>query len=51
MHEYDAALKLLLQASTGSLLKQVTGLRVARWLNVETQQARAGRADLSMTTR
>ena len=51
MHEYDAALKLLLQASTGSLLKQVTALSVARWLNVEMQQVQASRADLlGMTT-
>jgi hypothetical protein len=46
MHEYDAALKLLLQASTGSILQQVSGLSVARWLNAEMQQVQVSRADL-----
>jgi len=46
MHEYDAALKLLLQASTGSILKQVSGLSVTRWLNAEMQQVQVSRADL-----
>jgi Domain of unknown function (DUF4351) len=47
MHEYDIALKLLLQASAGSVLRQVTGgLNVARWLNVELPQVQTRRADL-----
>ncbi len=47
MQEYDAALKLLLQTSTGSVLRQITGgLTVARWLNVEFSEVRTRRADL-----
>jgi hypothetical protein len=38
MHEYDIALKLLLQASTDSILRQLTGVTVARWLNAEMPQ-------------
>jgi hypothetical protein len=47
MQEYDAALKLLLQASADSVLRQVTGgIRVTRWLKTEFQQMQARRADL-----
>lgn len=47
MHEYDTALKLLLQASTDSLIRQVTGgLKVVRWLNAEMPRVQTGRADL-----
>jgi predicted transposase YdaD len=46
MHEYDVALKLLLQASTDSILRQVTGVSVARWLNTEMPQVQTSRADL-----
>ena len=46
MQEYDAALKLLLQASTDSLMRQLTGVSVARWLNVETPQVLNSRVDL-----
>jgi len=46
MHEYDIALKLLLQASTDSILRQVTGVSVARWLNAEMPQIQSSRADL-----
>ena len=47
MNEYDTALKLLLQACTGSALRQVTGgIAVARWLNPEFPQVQARRADL-----
>jgi hypothetical protein len=36
MQEYDAALKLLLQASADSVLRQVTGgIRVTRWLKTD----------------
>jgi hypothetical protein len=38
MHEYDTALKVLLQASTDSLLRQLAGVSVARWLNVGVQK-------------
>ncbi len=46
MHEYDVALKVLLQAATDSLLRQATGLSVARWLNVEMPQVLSSRVDL-----
>lgn len=46
MQQYDAALKLLLKASTDSLMRQLTGVRVARWLNVETPQVLSSRVDL-----
>jgi predicted transposase YdaD len=46
MHEYDATLKLLLEHATDSLLTQVTGVKVARWLNVEMPQVQTRRADL-----
>jgi hypothetical protein len=31
MQRYDAALKILLQATAGSLLRQLTGVTVVRW--------------------
>jgi predicted transposase YdaD len=46
MHEYDVALKVLLQASTNSLLRQLTRLSVERWLNVEMPQVLSSRVDL-----
>jgi hypothetical protein len=46
MHEYDIALKVLLQASTDSLMRQVTGVSVARWLNVEMPEVLSSRVDL-----
>jgi predicted transposase YdaD len=46
MHEYDVALKVLLQASTDSLLRQLTGMSVARWLNVEMTEVLSSRVDL-----
>jgi len=46
MQEYDAALKLLLQSSTSSLLRQATGLTIARWLNAELPKVETTRADL-----
>jgi uncharacterized protein DUF4351 len=45
MQQYDVALKLLLQAST-NLMRQLTGVSVARWLNVETPQVLSSRVDL-----
>lgn len=46
MHEYDVALKVLLQAATDSLLRQGSGLSVTRWLNVEIPQVLSSRVDL-----
>ena len=46
MQEYDAALKLLLQSSANSLLRQATGLTVTHWLNVELPKLETTRADL-----
>ncbi len=47
MHEYDVALKLLLQTSAGSVLRQVIGgANVVRWLNVELPRVQTRRADL-----
>jgi len=47
MHEYDIALKVLLQASASAIIRQLTGgLSVDRWLNAEMPQVRTGRADL-----
>jgi hypothetical protein len=45
MQQYDVALKLLLQAST-DLMRQLTGVSVARWLNVEMPQVLSSRVDL-----
>jgi len=46
MYEYDVALKLLLQASAGSLLRQLTGIQITRWLNIELPQVRTRYVDL-----
>jgi len=46
MQRYDAALKILLQATAGSLLRQLTGVTVVRWLNVEMPQVQSSRVDL-----
>jgi predicted transposase/invertase (TIGR01784 family) len=46
MHEYDITLKVLLQASSSSILRQVTGVSVARWLNIEMPQVQSSRVDL-----
>jgi hypothetical protein len=46
MHEYDIALKLILQASTDSTIRQLAGVSVVRWLNVEMPQVLSSRADL-----
>jgi predicted transposase YdaD len=45
MQNYDAALKVLLQASTDSV-RQLTGANVTRWLNVEISQVLSSRMDL-----
>ena len=46
MQGYDAALKLLLQASSRSVMQQLTGLRVERWLNSEIPKVQTSHADL-----
>jgi predicted transposase YdaD len=46
MQRYDAALKILLQATAGSLLRQLAGVTVVRWLNVEMSQVQSSRVDL-----
>jgi hypothetical protein len=46
MHEYDTALKALLVGSANSVLEQIAGVRVARWLNVELPQVQQTRVDL-----
>lgn len=47
MREYDAALKLLLQAAAGSVLRQLTSHGdIAHWLNAEFKQVQTRRANL-----
>ena len=46
MQEYDIALKVLLRASAASVLWQVSGQSVAKWLDTETTEVQISRADL-----
>jgi hypothetical protein len=46
MQEYDATLKLLLQASSPETLRALTGTAVERWLNVELPKVQNPRIDL-----
>jgi hypothetical protein len=46
MHEYDVALKVLLQAPATSLLRQLTGASMESWLNTELSVVQTRRADL-----
>ena len=47
MHEYDVALKSLLQRSlTGSVMADWAGVRIARWHNTDLPVVRSRRADL-----
>jgi predicted transposase YdaD len=46
MHEYDVVLKALLQGEANSVLKQISGTRVARWLPVELPKVENPRMDL-----
>jgi predicted transposase YdaD len=46
MHEYDVALKLLLQSSATSLLRQLTGARVESWEKTEFPLVNTRHADL-----
>src|SRR5258708_7580222 len=50
MQEYDVALKLLLQGSAKLALRQVTGIAVVHWLNVELPEIRNTRVDLLAET-
>jgi hypothetical protein len=44
--EYDVALKTLRMRRAASALEEVTGVRIARWLNVELPRVRNHRTDL-----
>ncbi|MBV9037145.1 MAG: DUF4351 domain-containing protein, partial [Acidobacteriaceae bacterium] len=46
MQKYDVALKTLLQASGISILQQLAGVHLARWINTELPQMKAPRLDL-----
>jgi hypothetical protein len=46
MQDYDGTLKLLLQASAASVLRQLTGMTITRWLNAEMPRVKTMRADL-----
>jgi predicted transposase YdaD len=46
LHEYDTVLKTLLQSSPNSILEQITGMKITRWLNVELPVVNAPRVDL-----
>jgi hypothetical protein len=46
MQKYDIALKSLLQTSDVSVLEQLAGVHLARWINVELPQVQTARLDL-----
>lgn len=46
LQEYDVALKLLLQQSADRTLRELAGVAVRRWLNVELPEVRGTRVDL-----
>jgi hypothetical protein len=46
MHEYDIALKGALRRLTGTVLRQLTGCKVARWENTELSAVQSRRADM-----
>lgn len=46
MHEYDIALKLVLQGAAGGVLRALTGVNIDHWLNVELPELRNTRVDL-----
>ncbi len=50
MHEYDAALKLLLQVSTNSVLRQIAEISVQSWMNPELPEVKTTRAGLLGST-
>ncbi len=50
MHEYDTALKTLLQGSENSIFEKITGAKFGRWLNVELPIVQQTRVDLLFET-
>jgi hypothetical protein len=46
MHEYDVALKVLLQSPARSTLSELTGMVIAKWLDVELPRVQNLRLDL-----
>ncbi|HVW86626.1 MAG TPA: DUF4351 domain-containing protein [Bryobacteraceae bacterium] len=46
MHDYDVALKLLLQSFASMTIQQVAGGAITKWLNVELPELRNTRVDL-----
>lgn len=46
MHEYDVALKIVLQRLSGKFLRELTGFTVARWHNVELPAVQNRRVDM-----
>jgi predicted transposase YdaD len=46
MQDYDGALKLLLQASAASVLRQITGMTITKWLSAEIPRVQTMRVDL-----
>jgi len=51
LNEYDATLKVLFQRSATGALRQLTGVAVERWLNVELPRTQSPRVDLLGETR
>jgi hypothetical protein len=51
LNEYDATLKVLFQRSAAGALRQLTGVAVERWLNVELPRIQSPRVDLLGETR
>jgi hypothetical protein len=50
MHDYDVALKLLLQTSAHVTLRKLVGTDIVRWLDVELPKVQTRRADLLAET-
>jgi predicted transposase YdaD len=46
MHEYDVTLKLILQRLTALMTRELTGVTITRWLNVEVPEMQNTRVDL-----
>jgi predicted transposase YdaD len=46
MQDYDGTLKQLLQTSAASVLRQLTGMTITRWLSAEIPRVKTMRADL-----
>jgi len=51
MRDYDRTLKLLLQGRADRALREVTGAKIARWMNVELPEIGNRQADLLGETR